>query len=113
MKDGTTYKQGDIVLIPFPYSDLTGVKQRPALIISNEMLNKTQDRICCLITSNETGDGITIENKHFRDRKLPFKSYVKPHRIFTVNENIIRKKLCNINNEFHKLIINKINSIIE
>lgn len=30
------YDQRDIVLIPFPYSDLTGSKQRPALIVSNK-----------------------------------------------------------------------------
>lgn len=30
------YEQRDIVLVPFPYSDLTGAKQRPALIVSNE-----------------------------------------------------------------------------
>jgi len=46
MNGGTVYKQKDIVIIPFPYSDLTGSKQRPALIISNNKINKTQDRIC-------------------------------------------------------------------
>ncbi|MEK6886775.1 MAG: type II toxin-antitoxin system PemK/MazF family toxin, partial [Nanoarchaeota archaeon] len=60
MKGGIVYKQRDIVLIPFPYSDLTGAKQRPALIISNNKINHTQDKICCLITSNSTADGIKI-----------------------------------------------------
>jgi len=45
------FEQGNVILIPFPYSDLTGSKKRPALIISNSNL-KGEDKICCLITSN-------------------------------------------------------------
>lgn len=30
------YKQGEIVLVPFPYSDLSGSKRRPVLIVSND-----------------------------------------------------------------------------
>ncbi len=102
------YNQKDIVLIPFPYSDLTGSKQRPALIISNEKINKTQDRICCLITTNAHKDDLLIIKNSFKQGKLPFKSFVKPHRIFTIHKNIIRKKLCTITNNFHNKIIEKL-----
>ena len=53
------YDQGEIILIPFPYSDLTGFKKRPALIISNSKLNETEDKVCCLITSQKTKQGIS------------------------------------------------------
>src|SRR3989344_6203258 len=101
MKDGTMYDQRDIVLIPFPYSDLTGSKKRPALIISNSKLNKTNDRICCLITSNIHKKDIEIKRSDFEKGKLPFRSSVKPRRIFTIDEKIIIKKLCTINDDFH------------
>ena len=107
------YEQKDIVLIPFPYSDLTGSKQRPALIISNELINKTQDRICCLITSQQPQDGIPIETGFFEGNKLPFKSWVKPHRLFTIHEKIIRKKLSTINDAFHDKIVAKVNEYIK
>lgn len=110
------YEQKDIVLIPFPYSDLTGSKQRPALIISNELINKTQDRICCLITSQQpqqTQDGIPIEPSYFENDKLPFKSWVKPHRLFTIHEKIISKKLCTINGTFHDKISAKVNEYLK
>ena len=102
------YNQREIVLIPFPYSDLTGAKQRPALILSNSMINKNDDCICCLITSNPYNKGLIINKDSFEAGKLPFKSWVKPHRIFTINQKIIRKKLCKININFHEKIIHEI-----
>ncbi len=107
------YDQKDIVLMPFPYSDLTAAKLRPALIISNEKLNKTQDRVCCLITSNEPKDGELISQNCFQSGNLPFKSWVKPHRLFTINEKIIKKKLCIVTDKFHDKILKEINSFLE
>jgi mRNA interferase MazF len=37
------YKKGDIVIIGFPFSELSSTKKRPALIISNDTVNKTGD----------------------------------------------------------------------
>ena len=107
------YNQQDIILIPFPYSDLTGSKQRPALIISNEKLNKTQDRLCCLITSNNPKDGVKITKESFQKGNLPFQSWIKPQRVFTVHEEIIKRKLCTITKKFHKSVISKLNTYIE
>ena len=105
------YKQKDIVLIPFPYTDLTGKSLRPALIISNKKLNKSEDRLCCLITSKETIEGLIIKEKDL-EKSLPYKSWVKPHRIFTVSSKIIKKKLYSISTKFHEEIIKEINSFI-
>ena len=108
------YKQKDIVLLPFPYSDLTGAKQRPAVIISNEKLNKTQDRICCLITSNIlTTDGLPLSASALTEGTLPFKSLVKPQRLFTVHEKIIKKKLATITDSFHEQIVAEVHKYIQ
>ncbi len=112
MRGGIMYDQCDIVLIPFPYSDLTGSKQRPALIISNEKINRSDDRICCLITTNSHKDDLLINKTDFQNGNLPFKSFVKAHRIFTINEGIIKKRLCTINTRFHNKVISKINEYI-
>ena len=112
MKGGMMFERGDIVLIPFPYSDLTSSKKRPALIISNPNL-KGEDKICCLITSNNPKNGILISKNCFNEGNLPFKSWVKPHRIFTIDERIIIKKLVKIKNNFSKQIKEKINYFIK
>ncbi|MEX2105198.1 MAG: type II toxin-antitoxin system PemK/MazF family toxin, partial [Bacilli bacterium] len=47
------YKQGDIVLISFPYSDMTATKQRPVIVLSNSYYNEShQDIVVAAITSN-------------------------------------------------------------
>ena len=97
------YDQRDIILIPFPYSDLTGAKQRPALILSNKKINKTEDRICCLITSNAPSDGLLLDS--FEHGKLPFDSWAKPHRLFTVSDKVVRKKICKISILLHDKIV--------
>jgi mRNA interferase MazF len=109
MRGGTVFEQRDIVLIPFPYSDLTGFKQRPALIISNKSLNRGPDRICCLITSKKPDDGLLMAPSAFESGKLPFRSWVKPHRIFTIHEKIIRKKLCTVAGDFHDSVLDSMN----
>lgn len=107
------FNQKDIVLIPFPYSDLTLSKKRPALIISNEKINNIQDRICCLVTTKPHKNDLTIEKNSFEEGTLPFKSFIKPHRIFTIHEKIIIKKLCRIKDSLHNSVIRKINKYIK
>ena len=107
------YNQKDVVLIHFPYSDLTLSKRRPALIISNEKINKMQDKICCLITTKPHKNDLTITKDSIEEGTLPFKSFVKPHRIFTIHEKVIIKKLCRINNGLHNSVIRKINDYVK
>ncbi|MDZ7361513.1 MAG: type II toxin-antitoxin system PemK/MazF family toxin [candidate division KSB1 bacterium] len=46
------YKQGQIVLVPFPYSDLSGSKKRPVLVVSNDVYNASfPDIVVAVITS--------------------------------------------------------------
>lgn len=107
------FNQKDIVLIPFPYSDLTSFEKRPALIISNEKINKMQDRICCLITTKSHKDDLLIEKNSFKNGTLPFKSFIKPQRIFTIHEGVIIKKFGTINDDMHDKVIRKLNEYLK
>jgi len=51
------FVKGDIVVIPFPFSDLSGAKKRPALVLVNL---KGDDIILCQITSQQVNDDYAI-----------------------------------------------------
>jgi mRNA interferase MazF len=78
----------EIVIIPFPFSDLSGIKRRPALVIADW---GAEDVICCQITSKSKFDGIEISlNKgDFEAGNLPIESNIRPNKIFTVHKPTI------------------------
>ncbi|PIW85461.1 MAG: hypothetical protein COZ95_04435 [Nitrospirae bacterium CG_4_8_14_3_um_filter_50_41] len=48
----TIYKRGDVVLVPFPFSDQTATKKRPAIVISSSAYNEvSQDTVILAVTS--------------------------------------------------------------
>ena len=115
MSAGTSIEQRSIILIPFPYTDLSGAKKRPALVISSLDFNtKFDDLICCLITSNpeDQQHAIKITNKDMDNGYLEFESKVKPYRLFTINKRLVYKILGRLDLAKSKLVIDEINKII-
>ena len=115
MSAGTSIEQRSIILMPFPYTDLSSAKKRPALVISSLDFNtRNEDVICCLITSNpeDMQHSIKITNKDMEKGYLEFDSKVKPYRLFTINKRLIYKILGKLNLSKSKLVIEEINMII-
>lgn len=115
MIDGITYKQQEIVLIPFPYSDLLSEKKRPVLILSNNKYNKyNEDIICCAITSNKRNyfNSISLKKDDIYSGKLHFESKIRPNRIFTLKQSRIIKKLGTIKIEKYNEVESTIIKVI-
>lgn len=115
MKDGTTANQREIVLVPFPFSDLSTQKKRPALIISNNEFNKhSEDVICCMITSNPQVQEscVKITQKDLESGKLFYDSKIKPSRLFILNKRIIDKHLGFLSKEKSLLVQEEIKKLI-
>jgi len=101
------YKRGEIVLIPVPFSDLSSVKRRPVLVISNTSYNRTNsDMIVVSITSNLQQHGIVIESKDLLAGELPKKSLVRYDKIYTLEQCIVIKQLGIISESILKNVIN-------
>lgn len=82
------FAAGDVVLLPFPFSDLTASKLRPALLIADAGRG---DWIACQITSNPYADprAIILQADAFDVRGLRRVSYLRIGKIFTANAHLI------------------------
>jgi mRNA interferase MazF len=77
--------KGDIVAVPFPFSDLSKAKRRPALVVVDL---KNNDYILLQITSQHIIDdyALSLDNDDFQEGTLNKKSNIRPNRIFTADE---------------------------
>ncbi len=94
------YEQGEIIVVPFPFSDLSNVKQRPVLVLSKNIDNQTSDDvITCGITSNlkNTKYSVLINNNDLEKGEIPAKSRIKIDKLFTLDKDIIKKRVAKIN----------------
>lgn len=79
---------GDVVLIPFPYSDLSQAKRRPALVIAGVGMG---DYVLCQITSKSYADRLAIPllQSDFAEGGLKRESFVRIGKLFTANSSIV------------------------
>lgn len=104
------FVKGDVV-VPFPFSDLTQAKRRPALVIS---VLEGDDLILSQITSQSIRDNyaIPLDDKDFETGSLKQISNVRPNRIFTADNNIVLYKVGNLKIEKLNKVIEKVVEII-
>mgnify|MGYP001034589043 FL=1 len=80
--------KGDVVVVPFPFSNLAEAKRRPALLVAEL---EGDDRILCQITSRHFKDryAVGINDADFEEGSLKKDSNVRPNRLFTADSRII------------------------
>jgi len=90
------FVKGEVVVVPFPFSDLSLSKRRPALVLADL---HGDDIILCQITSKTIKDiySISVDSDDFISGNLKQQSNIRPNRIFTADKNIILKKVGKIN----------------
>ena len=79
---------GDVVVLPFPQTNLPPGKRRPALVVADL---PGDDLVLCQITSQTHHDSYSIPLgvKDFQAGQLAVRSYVRPNRLFTVEQSVI------------------------
>jgi mRNA interferase MazF len=98
MPSTTSFEQGDIVLVPFPFTDLSAIKQRPALVISPRRLNDARPDLVVVAITSQIPAALGEEEVRLPDAELatcglPRPSIVKLGKIFTIHQGLIRKRL--------------------
>ena len=82
------FVKGDVVVVPFPFADLSGNKKRPALVVANLL---GDDVVLCLITSQTAKDSyaLPLDHSDFAAGGLRQLSNIRPNRLFTADSAII------------------------
>jgi mRNA interferase MazF len=82
------FVRGDVVVIPFPFTDLSDATKRPAFVVADL---SGDDIIVCQITSKAKSDpfALPIGASDFISGGLPLDSFIRPNKLFTADKNII------------------------
>ena len=87
---------GEVVLVPFPFSDLSQTKLRPAICLADA---GRDDWILCQITSNPYGDPASepLDTPDFASGGLLVASHARPGKLFTANAALMVRSVGRLN----------------
>lgn len=113
------YSQGDVVLVPFPFTNLVESKVRPAIVVSNNTLhNHSNDVILVQCTTSENILPNFLFKVHNADVVTPFlapRTYqnVVCHKIAVIEKGLIHKKITKIKPEVLPILLEKIKEFLK
>lgn len=93
----TGYSYGTIVLVPFPFTDLSAAKKRPAVVVSSESYHRLRPDVIILAVTSQTRAGNALEGMitDWRAAGLLKPSVIKPV-IATLEQSLVIKALGNL-----------------
>lgn len=105
------FVKGDIVVIPFPFSDLSGSKRRPAIVLADL---DGDDLILAQITSKDIGDSysVALTVSDICDGTLGKESNIRPNKLFTAEESLVLYKVGVLTPEKLRITINTVVKIL-
>ncbi len=105
------FVKGDVVVVPFPFSDLSQSKRRPALVMATL---QGDDVILCQITSQQVRDdyAVALTEADFLTGSLRQVSNLRPNRIFTADQGILLYKVGTISREKMAQVVNQLITIL-
>ena len=111
------YRQRDIVLVPFPFSDLSGQKVRPVLILSNDVYNQqSADVVVCGLTTNlsPTPYSIIVDVTDVEQPgTLRHKSKIKIDTIASLEQSILIKQIARLKLPVFRQVVAEVRNLIK
>ncbi|MEX2685098.1 MAG: type II toxin-antitoxin system PemK/MazF family toxin [Candidatus Sigynarchaeota archaeon] len=111
------YNCGDVVLLPFPFTDLTTAKQRPAVVISSSWFNSNRKDIIVAAITSQVSTSLARDEIHLPVQEqsragLPKPSIVKVTKIVTIDQSLVRKRLGSLSPKFMKKLTKTVKQFI-
>ncbi|MCG2787457.1 MAG: type II toxin-antitoxin system PemK/MazF family toxin [Anaerolineae bacterium] len=104
--------KGDVLVIPFPFSDLSASKKRPALVVASL---SGDDVILCQITSKAKSDAyaLPLASDDFATGALNQESFIRPNRLFTAASRIVLYKIGTLKSDAMGQVTQKVIEILK
>jgi mRNA interferase MazF len=84
------FERGDLLLVPFPFTDLSAVKRRPVLAVTAP--DSYGDFIAIPVTSSPQAEhGLPLTAADMLSGRLPAASWIRTNRIVTLNASLVVK----------------------
>jgi mRNA interferase MazF len=98
MPSTTNYKHGDVVLVPFPFTDLRSAKHRPALVISSDAFNSVREDLLLAAITSQILDALAADEMQIPPDDLdacglPKPSIIKLTKLVTLHRMLVVKRL--------------------
>ena len=93
-------RRGSVILVRYPFTDLSGAKVRPAVILTpDKFLSRMDDVLCLFISSSMPGEllptDFVLEEKHpsFAKTGLRYRSVLRAHKLALLNKSLVVRAL--------------------
>jgi len=98
MPSTTSYKRGDVVFVPFPFTDLSSAKQRPALVVSADAFNSTRDDVLVAAITSQVpaqlaADEFMIPAGDLAACGLPKPSILRLSKLVALHRQLVIKRV--------------------
>lgn len=106
------FVRGQVVVLPFPFSNLKTKKRRPALVLA-EVGGRYHELVLCMITAKPSEFAIKITASDFENGGLTHPtSYVRPERLFTGESTLVIESVGMLNSPKMKEIMDQVEQIL-
>jgi mRNA interferase MazF len=112
----TNYKWGDVVLVPFPFTDLSSTKQRPAVVVSSDILNAASEDVLVAAISSQIPAKLTawefmIPSGSLAACGLPKPSIMRLAKLAALHGQLIIKRIGSMPEPELRRILTQIRSL--
>ncbi len=111
-----TYRQRDIALVPFPFSDLTGQKVRPVVIVSNDAYNQSSsDVVVCGLTTNlrPVPYSLPLDPEDVEEAgTLRHRSKIKVDTLASLEQSILIKSIARLKRSVFQQVVSHIEDLV-
>ena len=96
-------RPGSLVTVSFPFTDLSAVKRRPALVL----IVHGEDLIVCGVTSkiSRRRDAIPLDDREMAEGRLPKRSEVRPMKVFTIHRALVHTLVGRVSDEIFRRVV--------